>query len=359
MVSIYRKFSMGAIGGEGESGRIGWVDTAKGIAIILVVLNHAVIFLVPVGLAQELWLMTNTFFQAFRMPLFFLAAGLFAGSAVARSWIGLWRTRLALLVWAYFLWTAIRFIYFLIFPYAGRAWETDPLLLLLSPVWPSTGLWFLHALVFFLVATKLMHGRIPPALQVAGAAILSTAMFAYPVIPNISYSGMATYFVFFLGGCHGRALVIGLASRTKPWIIVVSFVVFFSLSVATGLLDLPRAILFLVAVIALIFGVSLSVVLNRFAIFGWVAALGRQTLGVYVSHVILIVVLITGLNALNAQMWPLFIWISPILVAASVVALAVVLRRLARGNVLDYAYTAPSWFRGSCRDDPAQKMKAH
>lgn len=100
---------------------------------------------------------------------------------------------------------------------------------------------------------------------------------------------------------------------------------------------------------ALVFGVSLSVLVDRFTVFGWLATLGRQTLGIYVSHVILIAAVTTGLNALGAQEWPLFIWVSPIVVTAVVVAAAFWLRKLARGTVLDYAYTAPSWFDGSSR----------
>lgn len=223
--------------------RIGWIDTAKGIAILLVALHHAIIFLEPRDLSEEIWGATSLLFQTFRMPLFFLAAGLFAGSAVARSWNGLWRTRLALLVWAYLLWTVIRFFYFLAFPDPGRAWETDLPRLLISPIWPSTGLWFLHALVVFLVVTKVMQGRISPALQIAGAAIISAAVFAYPVIPNLSYSGMATYFVFFLAGCHGRALVTRLAEQVKPWMVAVSGVVFVGASAAAWLLDMPRVVL--------------------------------------------------------------------------------------------------------------------
>ena len=68
-----------------------WVDTAKGIAIILVVLFHAIIFTNRVDLAW-LWPIPAGILDTFRMPLFFLLAGALMAcgvlSLMSRS--GLW-----------------------------------------------------------------------------------------------------------------------------------------------------------------------------------------------------------------------------------------------------------------------------
>lgn len=91
---------------SGTGGREVWVDTAKGIAIILVVLFHAIIFSDRVGLAW-LWPVPAGILDTFRMPLFFFAAGLFASKALGMSFADLTRTRLLRLVWLYVLWSFI------------------------------------------------------------------------------------------------------------------------------------------------------------------------------------------------------------------------------------------------------------
>ena len=57
-----------------EKKRIEWIDTAKGICIILVVLNH--VFLLS-GLKNSCPSFIYHFFDAFRMPLYFFLSGLF------------------------------------------------------------------------------------------------------------------------------------------------------------------------------------------------------------------------------------------------------------------------------------------
>lgn len=55
--------------------RIEWIDTAKGICILLVVFNHVCIY---TGLQKEIYLnYFNDFLTSFRMPLYFFLSGLF------------------------------------------------------------------------------------------------------------------------------------------------------------------------------------------------------------------------------------------------------------------------------------------
>ena len=330
--------------------RIGWVDTAKGLAIILVAVHHAVLLLLASGLVDEVWVLANKLFQTFRMPLFFLMAGLFAGSAIARPWRELWRTKLALLVWAYLLWGIVRFCYFLAFPSHRDPSEGDPLTLLLLPIWPTTGLWFLHALVLFLVVAKLLANLVPASIQLAAAGVISALAFAFPVITNVGYSGAVTYFVFFLGGCYGRDLVLRYGRMIRTWHMAALGALFVAISLAVALSGVHRLALFPLAFLALAFGVALSVRLADVRGFGWIGALGRQTLGIYVAHVILIAALIEIAFLVRANDWPAFAWYSPVIMTILAIAASILLRRAAQGTVLDYFYTVPEWFAGRrCR----------
>src|SRR5690606_34895356 len=135
--------------------RVDWVDILKGIAILLVVLYHSAHLALPLEFATPWWRDVDETLSTFRMPAFFFASGLFARSVIRRPWGRFWSTRIALLVWIFVIWTVIRYVYFLVVPLETRPFETDVTALLLAPIWPSGGLWFLHALAFFFVLTKL------------------------------------------------------------------------------------------------------------------------------------------------------------------------------------------------------------
>jgi uncharacterized membrane protein YcfT len=66
--------------------RIGWVDAAKGLAILLVALYHAQQFLRFAGVGSPLWRAFDGLLQTLRMPLFFTTAGLFATRYLQGTW---------------------------------------------------------------------------------------------------------------------------------------------------------------------------------------------------------------------------------------------------------------------------------
>ena len=67
--------------------RLNWVDTAKGLGIVLVVIGHVVGGLVSADLMN--WTPTVQFVEAwiysFHMPLFFFLSGLFLSRSVGKS----------------------------------------------------------------------------------------------------------------------------------------------------------------------------------------------------------------------------------------------------------------------------------
>lgn len=58
--------------------RLGWVDAAKAISIVLVVLTHAQVELAFIGVSAVWSDAAVDVFATMRMPLFFAASGLFA-----------------------------------------------------------------------------------------------------------------------------------------------------------------------------------------------------------------------------------------------------------------------------------------
>lgn len=86
-----------------------WIDIAKALSIILVVLNHELIYFNAMGWGRDTaapmaWNVVGDVFQPVRMPLFFLASGLLASSSLHRDKSTAFRKRIANHLYVYFLW---------------------------------------------------------------------------------------------------------------------------------------------------------------------------------------------------------------------------------------------------------------
>ena len=160
--------------------RLAWADVARGGAMILVVLAHALQLMDVYGWQNGFLDTLNLYLTAVRMPLFFLVAGIFGATAIRRSWGGLFASRLAVLLYLYFLWMLMRAVWFSFVPWPLS--DVHPwLALAMSPVWPTNGLWFLYALIVYLVVGKLTV-RLPAwiPLMAAGALAVAAAMRCRP-----------------------------------------------------------------------------------------------------------------------------------------------------------------------------------
>ena len=164
---------MGQAGGT--AGRLAWVDVAKGICILLVVMMHSVIGTGEAMGGEGFLHPVVAFAKPFRIPDFFLLSGLFLGprhrpglAAVLRPP----RRALRLLLPA------------LARDPVGRPVREDrrrrrvrgtsPAHLAHALIEPYSSLWFIYLLAVFSVVTKALR-RVPAAVLLAGAALLQIA----------------------------------------------------------------------------------------------------------------------------------------------------------------------------------------
>jgi len=151
--------------------RIDWVDYAKGICIVMVVMMHSTL---GVGQAagQEGWLHAFVeFARPFRMPDFFLISGLFLAVVIDRDWRTYLDRKVVHFVYFYLLWVTIQFGFKAPSFAAEAGWAHVGLMYLQSFIEPFGTLWFIYLLPIFFVVTKLTRRAPPSAIWLVAAAL--------------------------------------------------------------------------------------------------------------------------------------------------------------------------------------------
>lgn len=296
------------------STRLLWVDVAKGVCIVLVVLHHAVVkdlvaqtqvagsaaALTPVA---EAWVAATMALKPVRMPLFFLLSGLVASGAVRRPW-----TVAARRAWApyylYVIWLLLHAVFFSVERLLPMNRTQDVPELVGDLVWASTNLWFLYALAIYFVLARLLSGLPPvPVLLVAAAVAAASGLLPTDDWNRVS---VVAHFVFFAAGALAPELVrraadgaVGRTGRLAGlYLLVVA---------ALALVGAPRTVELVVAgALGVPLGVGACMVLSRSRVAPAVAWIGRRTLPIYVMHLpvlALVLHLPNPMDALSSGRW--------------------------------------------------------
>lgn len=181
---------------SGHSSRLDWVDTAKGLSIILVVMMHS-----AYGVGEETGGAGYLHYviawaTPFRMPEFFLISGLFLSQVIARDWLRFSDRRVIHYFYFYAVWAVLQ-ISFKVGLGTG-----DPVGALnavgLAIVEPYGVLWFIYMLAVFGLAAKLLHElRVNRWVVLGVAALLQIA----PIqVGSDIVDKFAEYFVYFYAG---------------------------------------------------------------------------------------------------------------------------------------------------------------
>jgi len=158
-------------------GRVAWVDYAKGICIIMVVMMHSVLGVELAAGETGFMHALVAFAKPFRMPDFFLISGLFLPLVIDRGW-RLYLDRKAVhFAYFYVLWVTIQFAFKAPAFAAESSWAHAGYLYLESFVEPFGTLWFIYLLPIFFVVIKLTR-KLPPLVIWTIAALLETARVA-------------------------------------------------------------------------------------------------------------------------------------------------------------------------------------
>ena len=269
-----------------------WVDFAKGIAIVLVVLYHAALFLDEFDLAGGTVRLRNLL-MFIPMPVFFFVAGLTARRMLTWSFRDLWRRRLLPLVYLYLLWSLVRVVFYLVVPHlrGSETAPTNPVNIALLPVLPTSSYWFIWALAIFTVVAWLLRA-VPPAVQIALAGILAVLSTTPGLLDanNVGWDRVMQNLVFFLLAVYIPHWVYRVAARTRVWHVVVLAVLYAAIAVVLVALHasrVPGSVL-VESAIAVAMTVGISVLLTRVPWLSFVTSLGRQSLQIYLLHLFIV-----------------------------------------------------------------------
>src|SRR5262245_62062436 len=89
------------------SGRVDWVDYAKGICIVMVVMMHSVLGVELAAGETGFMHLVVAFAKPFRMPDFFLISGLFLPLVIDRDWRTYLDRKVVHFAYFYVLWVTI------------------------------------------------------------------------------------------------------------------------------------------------------------------------------------------------------------------------------------------------------------
>jgi uncharacterized membrane protein YcfT len=192
-------------------GRVDWVDYAKGICIVMVVMMHSVLGVELAAGQTGFMHLVVAFAKPFRMPDFFLISGLFLSVVIDRDWRIYLDRKVVHFAYFYVLWVTIQFGFKAPSFAAETNWAHVGLLYLESFIEPFGTLWFIYLLPVFFVVTKATR-RVPPLLIWVMAALLEMTHLAtgWTVIDEF-----AARFVYFYSGYWFAAYVFALSDRAR------------------------------------------------------------------------------------------------------------------------------------------------
>lgn len=320
--------------------RTAWIDHAKGLCIILVVMLYAVES-GPPG-AGESWLAhVASFAKPFRMPDFFLVSGLLLSSSIAQDWRTYLDRKVAHFAYFYVLWLAILIAFESPWIVAKAGWPGVAWLFTRSLWHPYSMLWFIYLLPVFFLATRLLRASSPMLVWLLAAALQSAQLDTGVKV----FDKFAAYYVFFYTGYAAAPRVLAFAERVRarPAIALAGLAAWAALDawlVFAGYAGAPGASLVL-AFLGAAAVVSISALVCASPAAALLAYCGRNSLAIYLAFYVPLT--LTHKLLVESAWVPDPGW-TALLATAGGIGGALALRQLTEGTRLAFLFRRPAWF---------------
>lgn len=307
-----------------------WINSLKGMCILLVVLNHIVSTSYIPSLSvidqhtviTKLWVAINVYLAPLRMPAFFFISGLLATSAVMnRTWQEVSTKRAFNLLYLYLLWCLVQWIsitfinrdlsfddWTLMARNAAYSASAEQFALYVATAMASP--WYLYALVMYFVACKLFKDNI---LLLISLCVVVNYIAATGLVPWWGPESVAQNAIFFTVGCYfGAPILSWMAHRKNVMILLLCLA---PLALIHSLFGINKSIFH--SAIAICVGIVICQQINQYFSMRTLNWIGKNTLQIYVLHKLLTELLAVPMlgalvqhqafdNAHFAQLWLMF-----------------------------------------------------
>ena len=190
--------------------RVDWIDAAKGLTIMLVVMKHVTYgTAVSLGSTPYFFNILSEWTIPFRMPLFFLVAGLFAQKALRAPARQFFDSKVLHFAYFYLLWSVIQIGLKIVLPHEGN-WLVTYNDLLMIPLEPFGLLWFIYSLAAYFTIMRFARDVRPAIMIFFALAFYFTRLDTGWTMPD----EFARRFIFFVSGVYAAPYVFTLASWT-------------------------------------------------------------------------------------------------------------------------------------------------
>lgn len=213
------------------SPRVLWIDSVKGLAIVMVVFGH-----VLGGAITRHWLPMETLWQRLyefiyliHMPVFFMISGLLLYNAARVKPAEAFLSRLGSIVWPYLLWDVL--IRWMLLPFVGRFMSAMPaqtglIELLIQAISGHLG-WFLWTL-FVVQTIYILLASIPANYLLA----ISVAIYLFlPDTHSVPLHAIISFMPFLLVGVVARPYMDQLNKLDNHRYLLMAFVVYAALTI--------------------------------------------------------------------------------------------------------------------------------
>lgn len=289
-----------------EQGRNTALDTARGMAMVMVVLGHALDGAQSAGHSNEGIRFLLLMIYSTHIPLFLLVAGILSHGLCHKPWTGFLTTLGQRIVWPYLLWSfALLTVQYLMSNHTNTAVTNyQPV----SILWDAPGImWFLYALCIGLILRKCLMQFSWQAVLAVGLVCLLVPYLTDEWPPKSRYVG-----IFLIGAALGpdilRRVMHPAAAVTAGFVMLVTVLLALWQSGAP-IVGYPASDAhFLPAIFAgplLLYG--FSHMLFQANMQGWLSMIGRNTMVIFVTHIFVTAGTRIFMLNLGITDWPLII----------------------------------------------------
>ena len=276
--------------------RIAFLDAAKGIGILLVVMGHCLGGLHDAGMIADrsvAWLGFYVIYT-FHMPLFFFLSGSLVHARIVSQPVRFLRSSLTRIVYPYFLWGTIQSLVLLVasgvINHPVRV-GVGPLLLRI--LWEPPGqFWFLYVLFLAHMVALIMLPLGGRSLLALAFAVIYAAAAISPAFSHLisSYVSGGSLLAYIVGVCFGEMVAgwRGRIERPQVWILL-GFVLFLA-AAWTGWREQADAYSYVTlpaacagCIVALLLAHTKLLCCSR-----WLIHLGQRSMPIYVLHVLFV-----------------------------------------------------------------------